>query len=169
MIEPTMTVPEPGAGDFLYLLDRLEEALVTGSRVPLTARTLVDEQECLDIIDQLRVSLPRELKEARRILEERDQILAQAEEETERAIRAAEARASRLVEEHAVVRAANARAVSIEERAEEEAQEIRLEAERYAQQLLQRVQERLDQALNGVRAGLRELGQPDSVDRSVDG
>lgn len=160
-----MTVPEPGAGDFLYLLDRLEEALVTGSRVPLTARTLVDEQECLDIIDQLRVSLPRELKEARRILEERDEILAQAQDETERAIRAAEARASRLVEEHALVRTANARALAIEERAEQEAQAIRLEAERYAQQLLQRVQERLDQALSGVRAGLRELGQPEPVDR----
>lgn len=160
-----MTVPEPGAGDFLYLLDRLEEALVTGSRVPLTARTLVDEQECLDIIDQLRVSLPRELKEARRILEERDEILAQAQEENERAIRAAEARASRLVEEHALVRTANARALAIEERAEQEAHEIRLEAERYAQQLLQRVHDRLDQALSGVKAGLRELGQPEPVDR----
>ena len=165
MIEPTMTVPEPGAGDFLYLLDRLEEALVTGSRVPLTARTLVDEQECLDIIDQLRVSLPRELKEARRILEERDEILAQAQDETERAMRAAEARASRLVEEHALVRTANARALAIEERAEQEAQEIRLEAERYAQQLLQRVHDRLDQALSGVKAGLRELGQPEPIDR----
>ena len=160
-----MTVPEPGAGDFLYLLDRLEEALVTGSRVPLTARTLVDEQECLDIIDQLRVSLPRELKEARRVLEERDQLLAQAQEETERVIRAAEARANRLVEEHALVRAANARAITIEERAEQESQEIRQEAERYARQLLQRVQERLDQALSGVRAGLRELSQPEPVDR----
>ncbi len=165
MIEPTMTAPEPGAGDFLYLLDRLEEALVTGSRVPLTARTLVDEQECLDIIDQLRVSLPRELKEARRILEERAQILAQAQDETERAIRAAELKASRLVEDHAVVRAANARALAIEDSAEQDAREIRLEAERYAHQLLQRVQERLDQALSGVKAGLRELGQPEPVDR----
>jgi hypothetical protein len=50
----TMMLSEPGTVDFLYLLDRLEEALVTGSRVPLTARTLVDEQECLDIIDQMR-------------------------------------------------------------------------------------------------------------------
>ena len=165
MIEPTMTAPEPGAGDFLYLLDRLEEALVTGSRVPMTSRTLVDEQECLDIIDQLRVSLPRELKEARRILEDRDQLLAQAREETERAIRAAEVKASRLVEEHALVRAASARADSIEERAEQDAQEIRMEAERYAEQLLQRVHERLEQALHGVKAGLRELGQPEPDDR----
>ncbi|MDP8925203.1 MAG: ATPase [Chloroflexota bacterium] len=165
MIEPTMTAPEPGAGDFLYLLDRLEEALVTGSRVPLTARTLVDEQECLDIIDQLRVSLPRELKEARRILEERDQLLAQAQEETERAIRAAELKANRLVEEHALVRAATARALALEERADQEAREIRLEAERYVRQLLQRLHERLEQAMNGVEAGLHELGQSDPIER----
>ena len=158
-----MTVPEPGAGDFLYLLDRLEEALVTGSRVPMTSRILVDEQECLDIIDQLRVALPRELKDARRVLAERDQLIAQAQEETERLMRAAELKASRLVEDHAVVRAANARALSIEERAEAEGQEIRMEAERYAQQLLQRVQERLEQALSGVKAGLRELGQSDRL------
>ena len=165
MIEPTMTAPEPGAGDFLYLLDRLEEALVTGSRVPMTSRILVDEQECLDIIDQLRVALPRELKDSRRVLEERDQLLGQAQEETERVIRAAESKAGRLLEEHALVRAANARAESIEERAEQDAQEIRQEAEQYAQGLLQRVQERLDQALNGVKAGLRELGEAGPLDR----
>jgi cell division septum initiation protein DivIVA len=160
VIEPTIDPVEPGAGDFLYLLDRLEEALVTGSRVPLTQRTIVDEQECLDILDQLRVALPRELKEARRVLEDRDEVLAGAEEEGERLLRAAEARASRLVEEHALVRAATARARAIEEEAEREAREVRLEAEQYARQLLQRLRERLDQALASVGAGLRELGEP---------
>ena len=44
--------------DILYLLDQLEEVLGAGSRVPLTSRTLVDEQEILDILDQIRVSHP---------------------------------------------------------------------------------------------------------------
>jgi hypothetical protein len=82
-----MSDPEAGAVDFMYLLDRLEEALVTGSRVPLMARTLVDEQECLDILDQMRVAMPTEIKEARRVIAERDHILAQAREETERIVR----------------------------------------------------------------------------------
>jgi hypothetical protein len=152
-----MSDPEAGAVDFMYLLDRLEEALVTGSRVPLTARTLVDEQECLDILDQMRVAMPSEIKEARRVIAERDHVLAQAREEMERIVRSAENRAARLVEEHALVRTAQTRAIQIEEQAEQEAMTIREEAEKYAETHQSRVQERLEQALSNVRAGLREL------------
>ena len=148
---------EPGTVDFLYLLDRLEDALATGSRVPLTDRTLVDEQECLDILDQMRVALPDEVKHARRIVAEREHLLAQAREETERTIRDAELRAGRLVEEHALVRAAQTRAIEIEDAAERAAAEIRAEAERYARRVLGRLKERLEQALGNVKTGLREL------------
>jgi vacuolar-type H+-ATPase subunit H len=160
-----MSDPEGGAVDFMYLLDRLEEALVTGSRVPLTARTLVDEQECLDVLDQMRVAMPNEIKEARRVVAERDHLLAQAREEGERIMRTAEHRASRLVEEHALVRSAQARAIQIEQQAEREAMTVRDEAEKYAEALLTRVQERLEQALSNVRAGLRELETGDVTPR----
>jgi hypothetical protein len=161
----TMMLSEPGTVDFLYLLDRLEEALVTGSRVPLTARTLVDEQECLDIIDQMRVALPSEVKYARRLVEERDSLLAQAHDEAERVVRNAEMKAGRLVEDHALVRAAQTRALQIEDEAERTADEIRAEAERYAGRLLGRVTERLEQALDNVRVGLRELEAGDVATR----
>jgi vacuolar-type H+-ATPase subunit H len=157
MTEAPISDAEGGAVDFMYLLDRLEETLVTGSRVPLMARTLVDEQECLDILDQMRVAMPTEIKEARRVIAERDHILAQAREETERIVRAAEQRAARLVEEHAIVRSAEVRANEIEEQAEQDAINIREEADGYAETVLTRVQERLEQALTNVRAGLREL------------
>jgi hypothetical protein len=157
MTDAPISDSEGGAVDFMYLLDRLEEALVTGSRVPLMARTLVDEQECLDILDQMRVAMPTEIKEARRVIAERDHILAQAREETERIVRAAEQRAARLVEEHAIVRSAEVRANEIEEQAEQDAINIREEADGYAETVLTRVQERLEQALTNVRAGLREL------------
>jgi vacuolar-type H+-ATPase subunit H len=161
----TMMLSEPGTVDFLYLLDRLEEALVTGSRVPLTARTLVDEQECLDIIDQMRAALPSEVKYARRVVEERENLLAQAHEEAERVVRNAEMKAGRLVEDHALVRAAQTRALQIEDEAERTADEIRAEAERYAGRLLGRVTERLEQALDNVRVGLRELEAGDVATR----
>jgi vacuolar-type H+-ATPase subunit H len=160
-----MSDPESGAVDFMYLLDRLEEALATGSRVPLTARTLVDEQECLDILDQMRVAMPSEIKEARRVLAERDNVLAQARDETERIIRGAENRASRMVDEHTVVRSAQLRANQIEEQAEQEALTIREEAEKFAEAILTRVQERLEAALSNVRAGLRELETGDVTPR----
>jgi len=160
-----MSDSEGGAVDFMYLLDRLEEALVTGSRVPLTARTLVDEQECLDILDQMRVAMPNEVKESRRLIAERDHLMAQAREEAERIMRTAEHRAGRLVEEHALVRTAQARAIQIEQQAEREAMTVRDEAEKYAEMLLTRVQDRLEQALSNVRAGLRELETGDVTPR----
>ncbi len=160
-----MATPEPGTVDFVYLLDRLEEALVTGSRVPLTARTLVDEQECLDILDQMRVALPGEVKYARRVMEERESMISQAREEAERIVRNAEVKAGRLVEEHALVRAAQARALQIEDDAERSAEQVRAEAERYAGRVLNRVGERLEQALGSIRAGLRELEAGDIAPR----
>lgn len=152
-----MSDAEAGAVDFMYLLDRLEEALVTGSRVPLTGRTLVDEQECLEILDQMRVAMPSEIKDARRVIAEREHVLAEARDESERIVRGAEHRANRLVDDHAVVRAAQVRANEIEEQAERDAISTREAADQYAGTLLTRVQERLEQALSNVRAGLREL------------
>ena len=160
-----MSDQEAGAVDFMYLLDRLEEALVTGSRVPLMARTLVDEQECLDILDQMRVAMPNEIKEARRVIAERDHILAQAREESERIVRGAEHRAARMVEEHQIVRSAQSRAIQIEEQAEGEATGIREDADKYAQTILTRVEDRLQQAISNVRAGLRELETGDVTPR----
>ncbi len=165
MTGPEVTVPEPGTIDFIYLLDRLEEALAGGSRVPLTARTLVDEQECLDVVDQMRIALPSEVQYARRLVAERENLLAQARDEAERIIRDAEIQASRLVEEHALVRTAQARALQIEGKAERVARDVREEAERYAGVVLSRVGERLEQALANVRSGIRELEAGEAIER----
>ena len=80
--------------DILYLLDQLEEVLGGGSRVPLTSRTLVDEQEVLDILDQIRVSIPEELTQARRVTQERDQVMAAAHAEADSILRDADANAA---------------------------------------------------------------------------
>src|SRR5205814_8364858 len=73
-----------GGMDILYLLDQLEEVLGAGSRLPLTSRTLVDEPEILDILDQIRVSIPEEVKAGRRLTQERDQVISDARAEAER-------------------------------------------------------------------------------------
>ena len=100
--------------DILYLLDRLEEVLSSGSRLPFSSRTVIDEQECLDILDQIRVALPEEIKQARRVTAERDGIIAEAQARAQQIIREAEERAAEKVEEHALVRQAQARAQQVE-------------------------------------------------------
>ena len=143
--------------DILYLLDQLEEVLGTGSKLPFTSRTLVDEQEVLDILDQIRMSIPEELKAARRLSQERDQVLADARAEADRIIREAEEHAAGRVSEHSLVRSAESRASEIEDRAKDEAQQVRQEAEAYAYRVLERLHEQINQLGQTVERGLREL------------
>jgi cell division septum initiation protein DivIVA len=143
--------------DILYLLDQLEEVLGAGSRLPLTSRTLVDEQEILDILDQIRVSIPDEIKAARRLTQERDQVLADARAEAERILRDAEAHAAERISDHALVRAAEVRAGDIEEGALRQAEQVRREAEAYAYRVLEKLREQITQVAQTVDRGLQEL------------
>lgn len=143
--------------DILYLLDQLEEVLGAGSRLPLTSRTLVDEQEILDILDQIRVSIPDELKAARRLTQERDQVIADGHAEAERILRDAEAQASERVDEHSLVRSAEMRAADIEDRALRQAADIRREADAYAYRVLQKLREQIASVAATVDRGLGEL------------
>jgi hypothetical protein len=143
--------------DILYLLDQLEEVLGAGSRVPLTSRTLVDEQEILDILDQIRVSIPEEVKAARRLTDQRDQVIADAHAEGDRIVRDAEAQAAERVDEHHLVRSAESRAADIEDRALHQAADIRREADTYAYRVLQKLREQISQVAGTVDRGLSEL------------
>ena len=143
--------------DILYLLDQLEEVLGGGTSVPLTSRTLVDEQEILDILDQIRVSIPDELKAARRLTQDRDQVLADAHAEADRIVRDADAQAAERINEHNLVRAAEGRAADIEERALRQAADIRREADAYAYRVLQKLKEQISQVAQTVDRGMSEL------------
>ena len=143
--------------DILYLLDQLEEVLGAGSRLPLTSRTLVDEQEILDILAQIRVSIPDELKAARRLTQERDQVIADAHAEAERILREAEAQAVERVSDHHLVRSAESRAADVEDRAMRQAADIRREADAYAYRVLQKLREQIAQIAQTVDRGVTEL------------
>jgi vacuolar-type H+-ATPase subunit H len=143
--------------DILYLLDQLEEVLGAGSRVPLTSRTLVDEQEILDILDQIRVSVPDELKAARRLTQDRDQIIADARAEAQRIVQEAETQAVERVSQHNLVRVAEGRAADIEERAMLQAADIRRDADAYAYKVLQKLRDQIGQVAQTVDRGLSEL------------
>jgi cell division septum initiation protein DivIVA len=143
--------------DILDLLDQLEEVLGAGSHLPLTSRTLVDEQEILDILDQIRVSIPDEIKAARRVTQEREQLLADARAEADRLLRAADARVADRLADHHLVRAAESRAADIEERAHEEAERMRRETDAYAQRVLEKLREQISQVASSVERGLQEL------------
>lgn len=143
--------------DILYLLDRLEEVVTSGTRVPLSSRVLIDEQECLEIVDQIRLALPEELKTARRVLNEKDQILAEANDRSARIIERAEDQAAQRIDDHELVLAAQERAREVVDRAGREAEEIRRDADAYAYRVFTNLHSRLRQIDEVVREGLDTL------------
>lgn len=152
--------------DILYLVDRLEAAINKGTAVPFSNKRMIDEDECLDIIDQLRIAIPEEIKQARRITQDKDRILAQAKEEAERIIQLAKEEAARQADMSEVVKTANARAQALLQQADLDARQVRNGADEYAQQVLTELQQRLDElhariaTLQGtVHNGLRLLSE----------
>ncbi len=147
--------------DILYLLDRLEAALTSGSRVPLTGKAVVDEQECLDIIDQLRVAIPEEVKQAKKLQTERERLLQEAEERAARVVAHAQDQASVMAQQHEVAKVAEAKARRLLEDAEADARERREGADRYAAETLSDLESHLNELLSVTRNGIRALDHPD--------
>lgn len=134
--------------DIYHLIDRLERLFNDSWQVPLSTYLVVNEEDCLDIVDQMRTAIPQEIRQGERIQQERERIIAQAEEEAERVVQLARDRAAGLVDEHDLIQAANQRAETIIERAQLEAQQLKGEADEYARQVLIALNQQIG-ALNG--------------------
>lgn len=143
--------------DILHLVDRLEELFNDSRSVPFTHSVMVDEERILDIIDQMRVSIPEEIKKAQQLLAQRDRILAQAKEEADRTLSLARDKSEQLVERDAIVEAARVRADQIIEQALQEIERTRKDADAYAMHTLSDLEGELDRILSQVRNGIRTL------------
>ncbi len=143
----------------MHLVDRLEELVMEGRAIPFSRRVVVDEERFLDLVDQMRVSIPDEIKKAKRIQQERERIIAQANEEAGRIVSLAQEGASNLVSDHEIVSAAEARVAVILERAQNEAKQIRKDADDYVIEVLSQLEYQLDGLLTTVRNGLRRVQQ----------
>lgn len=152
--------------DIQQLLDRLETVLSSGSRIPFIGKTLVDEHECMDILDQMRIAIPEEVKAAKRVQSDRDRVMREAEDRAERIISHAREQADEMAEQHEIVRAAEARARAILQDAEAEAEERRDGADRYATNTLMQLETQLAEQLDIVRNGIGALSRSgyDEVD-----
>ncbi len=149
--------------DILNLVDRLEELFNESRPIPLTNNVVVDEDRMLDLIDQMRVAIPEEVKKSQKLLAERDRTLAQAQEEAKRTIQLARDKSDGLVERDSIVAAAESRAEQILEQAEQDAEATRKEADDYVLESLTNLEMELERLLNQVRNGIRSLMQQQEV------
>jgi hypothetical protein len=117
--------------DIIHLIDRLEELFNESRAVPFTRNVVVDEDRMLDIIDQMRVAIPEEVKKAQQLLAQKDRIMAQAQEEAARVVALAKDKAEQMVEREAIVQAAQTRVEQIISQARADADVTRRDADDY--------------------------------------
>ena len=143
--------------DIQHLVDRLEDLIDEGRHIPFSKYTLIDEERALEIIDQMRISVPEEIEKAARVLAQRDRVLAQANEEAARLIQIARDRGDQLIDREATVQAAQSRAANIFEAAKQEADEIMDDSDRYVLDSLTDLDQQLSKLLTIVRNGITEV------------
>ena len=143
--------------DIQHLVDRLEDLIDEGRHMPLSRYTMIDEEAALELIDQMRISVPEEIEKATRILAQRDRVLAQANEEAARILQQARVKGEALLEQDVNVQAAQNHAANVIEEARQQAERIMSEADDYVVQVLSRLEQNLIRNLNTVRNGINAV------------
>jgi vacuolar-type H+-ATPase subunit H len=145
--------------DILQLIDRLEELFNDARAVPFTHNVVVDEDRMLEIIDQMRIVIPDEVKKAQQVLGQRERYLAQAQEEADRTILLAREKAEQLAAKDNVVIEAQRRAEQIIAQARADAEATRRDADDYVVDTLVQLQDNLEKLLNQIRNGVLTVQQ----------
>jgi len=133
--------------------------VANGKRLPLTSNVVVDQAAALDLIDQLRVAVPEEVRAAKRINAEGERIIDKAEEEAERTIARAQEQAAFLIEERGLTEAAEDESRRIVANAEQAAEETRRGADEYAASVLIGLEGDLVRTLQSIKKGVALLDE----------
>jgi vacuolar-type H+-ATPase subunit H len=167
--------------DIVHLIDQLEEIAQSARKLPVGGGSVVSRQRLLDLVDRMRVAVPKEVYEAREVLERKGEVLAEGEREAAELLEQARAEMEKRLNETEVVKAAHDRARELIKHAEERAGDLLRDAEEqararldeaqaasreemreadvYALQTLRRLEEQLDGFMMTVRNGIDALEQ----------
>ena len=133
------------------LILQLQDVINNAKSVPLSGKVMVSSDEVYDIIDQIQDSMPAEVRQAKNIVADRKQIIAEANRESENIIRAAEERKKVMLNQSEIVREAQLKAKEIIDDAKQKSAEIRKAANVYVESIIKRTEESLSTQLADVR------------------
>jgi vacuolar-type H+-ATPase subunit H len=167
--------------DILYLVDRLENLIASSRKMPLVNQIIMKESDILNIVDQLRTTIPDEIKQARRVIQDKERILAQAQAEANALLARAREESEQAVNRQGLLRVAETRAQELVQRAEGEAEQLKNEADSYVIETLRALRDHLTsietdigRSILSVEKGLASLeDEPltmhDDVDSPLEG
>lgn len=134
------------------LILQLQDLINDAKAVPFSGgKVMVNSDEVYDIIDQIQDSMPAEVRQAKNIVSDRKQILAEANRESENIIRSAEERKKVMLNQNEIVREAQAKAKEIVDDAKQKSAEIRKAANVYVDSIMKRTEESLSSQLGEVK------------------
>ncbi|MBI2871708.1 MAG: hypothetical protein HYY00_00775 [Chloroflexi bacterium] len=154
--------------EILELVEQLEDLATSGRKLPGTGRSLIDPDRLLELVDQLRIAVPRDVHEAQEVLQKRENILNQSLLEAKKIKGAAETERRSRLDEGEVLKEAKARAQEVADEAqrkaqrilhlaEEEARSRRGSADEYAKEVLYQLEQQVATVLSTVRHGIEVL------------
>jgi cell division septum initiation protein DivIVA len=141
-------------------IDRLEYVIAHSRQIPLTRTVVVDQEAVLACIDDLRLSLPDEIKQARWTLQEQQRLLSEAQAEAARTVSKAGERAQTMIGQHDLVKRAEKQAEALLREASVKAEETRRAADRYASDVMQSLEAQLLRTVATVKKGVEALRPP---------
>ena len=141
-------------------IDRLEYLIGHSRQIPLTRTVVIDQEEALACIDDLRLSLPDEIKQARWTLQEQQRLLSEAQAEAARTVGRAGERAQTMIGQHELVKRAEKQADALLKDATLKADETRRAADRYAWEVMQNLETQLLRTVATVKKGVEALRTP---------
>ncbi|MBQ6796091.1 MAG: ATPase [Clostridia bacterium] len=145
--------------EILEILDVLEDKVENAKNIPIINRAIIDKEDLLASIEDIRLRLPDDLKQARWIKDDRKRILAEAKEEADAIIKQGEEKAAQMVDEHAITKRAYEQANSIIASAQKNSRELRLGARQYIDKVLADSDAALAKSQETIRAMRVELRQ----------
>jgi cell division septum initiation protein DivIVA len=141
--------------------------VAASKKLPLTNNIVLDQAAVLELIDQLRVAVPDEVRQAKRITEEAGRITEHAREEGDAVVARAQEQAAQMLEERELVRMAQQRAGEILDGANHEAAEVRRGADEYAAGVLIRLEGECIKALTSIKRGIDMLDERHRAPRTT--
>ncbi len=143
--------------EVLEIIDMMEDVVEKSMAIPFFGRAIVDREELLDLLQEIRLNLPDDLKQAKWVKEERQRILMEAQKEAGAIMKNAEEQIISMIDEHEITKKAYEQANQIIAAAQNNARELRLGTKQYADDVMASLEERLEKMLVTVKDNRKEL------------
>ena len=152
------------------LINELQAIMEESKAVPLTGgKSLIDTEQVMDILDEIRDSLPSEVRQAKNIVADRGQIISEARKEADAIVREAEQRREKLIDQDEIVRGARAKATEIENDTKAKLYEMRKAATDFVEDIMKKTDEALTAQLTELRKTRQNIKMANKVDNGDKG